>query len=555
MYKLMVVEDEPLIRMGLKKYFEWEELGFHEIVEAENGSEGVDIALRERPDLIITDIRMPLMDGLEMIERLRKELPDTLFVIWTGYNEFAYAQRAIRLGNVFAYLLKPLQYAESIKTIHDCIEKLDLRREQQISALSIRKDLKDNMKLKRSQFVKQLIEDGNISTEIDVLSELCGINAEECSLQPFVLSYVPSSFPSPQSRTWWWQNAERILINVLHSYLGKGSDQQPLFTYQHHSKLYAFTVCGVDGEDKIATPILEECIQQQLTLVLQNEGAAPDVHLYVAVGQVTSDIQTLPSLLLQSDKALFQRFIPSGHQVFEIQPIAAEPVKGAAIPFSENDKIKLQSFLEQGDVQQLQQFMNRLAIDSQSKVQQLSLEQWLSFIQEIIAVAIRFAGKHGINMEERYHEKLIYLSFLDDFDSITALFEWITAWMIQLGIDSGESLRNIGTTDTAMFEQIEAYILQHIDQEITLQMVADRFFYNPSYLSRLFKAKLNKNYMTFVTEIRMEYAKRCLLQSNYAMTDVCLMCGYTSYKHFVKTFKKFTNMAPTEYRKQMGMMD
>lgn len=103
MYKLMIVEDEPLIRTGLKHYFSWQELGVQSIVEAENGKEGVATALREQPDLVITDIRMPEMDGLQMIEELRQFLPDTLFIILTGFNDFEYAQRAIKLGSVHAF--------------------------------------------------------------------------------------------------------------------------------------------------------------------------------------------------------------------------------------------------------------------------------------------------------------------------------------------------------------------------------------------------------------------------------------------------------------------
>lgn len=110
-----------------------------------------------------------------------------------------------------------------------------------------------------------------------------------------------------------------------------------------------------------------------------------------------------------------------------------------------------------------------------------------------------------------------------------------------------------GSQETQIFEQIETYIREHIDQELTLQMVADRFFYNPSYLSRLFKAKLNKNYMTFITELRIRYAQECLAEPHYLITDVCNMCGYKSYKHFVKTFHDVTNMTPTEYRKRLGL--
>lgn len=279
MYKLMIVEDEPLIRSGLKHYFDWKELGVHTIVEAENGKDGVDIALIELPHLVITDIRMPVMDGLEMIGQLRSKLPDTLFIILTGHNEFEYAQKAIHYGGVYDYLLKPLQYEKSFSVIVNCIEKIRL---------------------------KQL---------------------------------------TPQS------SAQLIEKNLNPS------------TYQ---------VTGL---------ALEE--------------THDSVHL--------------------------------------------------------NDT-------------------NQANLDG-----------------------------------------------------------------LQL------------------FTKIESYIKQHMDQELTLNMVAEHFFYNPSYLSRLFKTKLNKNYMTFVSEIRINYALQCLKVSQYSITDVSILCGYKSYKHFVKVFKSVTQMTPTEYRKQLRL--
>lgn len=275
----MIVEDEPLIRSGLKHYFDWKELGVHTIVEAENGRDGVDTALIELPHLVITDIRMPVMDGLEMIGQLRSKLPDTLFIILTGHNEFEYAQKAIHYGGVYDYLLKPLQYEKSYSVIVNCIEKIRL---------------------------KQL---------------------------------TPQSF-------------ERQTV----SNLDPGT----------------------------------------------NQGA-------------------------------------------------------------------------------------------------------------------------GIELEEIH-------------DSV------------HLNDNNQANLEGL-----QLFTKIESYIKQHIDQELTLNMVAEHFFYNPSYLSRLFKTKLNKNYMTFVSEIRINYAQQCLKKSQYSITEVSILCGYKSYKHFVKVFKSVTKMTPTDYRKQLRL--
>ncbi|WP_422658751.1 response regulator transcription factor [Paenibacillus sp. EC2-1] len=556
MYKLLIVEDEPLIRKGLTKYFDWEELGFHLIYEAENGAEGVQVALQEQPDLVITDIRMPLMDGLEMIEQLREKLPTTLFVIWSGYNEFSYAQRALRLGNVFAYLLKPLQYQESMKTIQDCIELLEKRRKEQENLLALAHESEDYVHLKRSQIVKYLLEDRNLSetAEQELREELSAYidMYKGFKLQPIVLSYVPASSPALKTRAWWRQNAERILTSLLTHTHASTNTLPPFLSYLSHSKLYAFTVVG---ESEYCAPYLGSDTRDKLTAILHQEGAFNQVHLYLSIGPLAEDFKMLSSLLVQTDKSLFERFHPASGSIFEVKHSNLSLVKGTQLSLTDQDKVKFLACLEQHDASPLKEFLHRIAVDAESKVGQYVQDQWLPYIQEIITVAMRFASKHGLNMEERYHEKLLHLTFLDDFDSMTAMFDWLSHWMVQLQVEAQQSGGEEESLDGAIFERIEEFIIQHIDQDVTLQMVADQFFYNPSYLSRLFKTKLNKNYMTFVTEIRIEFAKRCLLQSKTLMTDVCHMCGYTSYKHFVKMFRKFTNMTPTDYRKKMGMID
>ncbi|MFC7678735.1 response regulator [Paenibacillus sp. GCM10028914] len=556
MYKLLICEDEPLIRKGLTKYFDWPALGFHHIYEAENGAEGIEMALQERPDLIITDIRMPLMDGLEMIEQLRGKLPDTLFVIWSGYNEFEYAQKALRLGNVFAYLLKPLQYNESIKTIQECIQLLETKRKEQEKLINLATDAQHHVHLKRSQLVKSLLEDHNISesTERDLHKDFAAYTGklEKYKLQPMVLFYVPVSPPSMKTRAWWRQNAERMLTEVLADRFAFTDASSRLFTYVYHSKLYTFTVIDEDKQDMFK---ISSDLQQQVTAILRQQGALQHVHLYLSIGALAEDFHTLSSLLIQTDKALFQRFLPSGGQAFVTKASTPSSMKTSLFSYSDTDKIKLLTYLEQNDALLVKEFMNRTAADVQSRIGQFTQDQWLSYMQDIISVAIRFASKHGLNIEERYHEKLLHLTFLDDFDSLEDMFAWLASWMVQLQSEAQRSAAEEDSQDGAVFERIEEFIIQHIDQDVSLQMVADQFFYNPSYLSRLFKTKLNKNYMTFVTEIRIEYAKRCLLESKYLMTDVCHMCGYTSYKHFVKMFRKVTNMTPTDYRKKMGMID
>ena len=549
----MIVEDEPLIRTGLKHYFAWQDLEVHTIVEADNGKEGLATALREQPDLVITDIRMPEMDGLQMIEEIRKVLPDTLFIILTGFNDFEYAQKAIRLGGVHDFLLKPLEYEESLATIQACMNRLKITRTELQTRSKLEQDIQENWKLKGSQLVKLLLEEEDTSIDRKMIRELCGFNSDDFLCQPFVLACLPHLDAHPQSMKWFKQHTERIIHETAESIFPSHIPRH-IFTYISRSKLYGLVILEETQHHDNHFFYIGNLVQQQLDHTLKSLGSEYHTSFFVVVGPLTSDITQIYKLLHSADKALYQRFYRSDRNLFLASPFEEPSIsaKATIIQLEENDKKRMITCIENGNATETHQLMQRLAQDVVNKAPHVSPEIWLAFLQEIISVIIRFSHRNSIHIEGVYSDKLLNLTFVDDFATLESLFEWLGRWMIHLGVVYTEGLTHNQQQDVIIFEHIESFIREHIDQDVTLQMVADRFFYNPSYLSRLFKRKLDKNYMRFVTEIRIEYAQECLKNPKYLITDVCAMCGYKSYKHFVKTFRSITSMTPSDYRKQSG---
>jgi two-component system response regulator YesN len=538
MYKLLIVEDEPLIRAGLQHYFDWTELGITTIVEAENGKEGWLTALHEQPDLIITDIRMPEMDGLQMIEHIRATLPDTLFIILTGFNDFEYAQKAIRLGGVHAFLLKPLEYEESFSTIQSCMTTLIQRRNERTQRTVLEAQATENKSFKSNQLVKFLLEDEHAAWEEGVRQQLNDFGHLAITYQPFVVTWLPST-PSPTyERNQFQQHAERIIRAALEM-MASSSIPTQLFLYIDKTKCYAVAIWDDQPSSYDADHVsLPAC----------------DSDFFMAIGKMTTESSQLTQLLRQTDQALYQRYYQDKQQIFF--PIAANEsptrAKDSRLLLEEADKNRIIAGLESANPTDIEQLMQRLAHDLRIHLPHTSMDRGFAFIQEIISTTVRFAHRNGIPVEGVYSEKLLKLTCVDDFPTLDALFSWLAAWMVQVSNVYRDEFSSTNHQDVLIFEHIEAYIKEHIDQDITLQMVADRFFYNPSYLSRIFKRKLDKNYMRFVTEIRIHYAQECLKKPEYLVTDVCTMCGYKSYKHFVKTFRSITNMTPTDYRKKWG---
>lgn len=123
MFRLLIVDDEYYVRVGIKSAIDWSEIGVEVVGEAADGEEALEMALSSRPDIILTDVRMPFMDGLTLMERLRSKMPKCGFIVLSGHNEFEYARQAIRQG-AFAYLLKPIDRQELKDTVFAAMKKM-----------------------------------------------------------------------------------------------------------------------------------------------------------------------------------------------------------------------------------------------------------------------------------------------------------------------------------------------------------------------------------------------------------------------------------------------
>lgn len=545
MYKLLIVEDEPLIRTGLKHYFNWQDLHVTHIVEADNGKNGLSMALQEQPHLIITDIRMPEMDGLEMIEQLRAQLPDTVFVILTGFNEFAYAQQAIRLGGVHAFLLKPLEYEESLATIQSCINEVIAQQKRHETHTEL---VHESKLFKGSEWVQLLLEESELAvTDEGRLRHLFEFHSDNYRYHPFVITWLPMKSASPPAKNRIKQ-LSAILIDQAISSLYQADTPRQIITYLYKAKIYGIAI--------LDTPF--SAVNQGLTLkesdrFIKQAGEGIQTSFFMAISASTDKLPDLGHLLKQADQALWQRYYQTDRHLF--LPASGEnahPGKASAIRLSDQDKTQLYAGLESANEQEIKQLLQRFVKDNLEHMPHTAPQRWLVFLQELIGVCIHFANKNSLPVESVYSDKLLSLAFADDFPTLDALFDWLGDWMVQLGTIYRDGSLSDQQQDVLIFEHIASFIKQNIAEDVTLQMVADRFFYNPSYLSRLFKRKLDKNYMRFVTEIRIAYAQELLKKPDYLITDVCTMCGYKSYKHFVKTFGIIAQMTPTEYRKKWG---
>ena len=161
MLKIFLAEDEVVVRETIKRMIPWEELGFELVGEAADGEMALPLLLRQQPDLLITDIKMPFMDGLEFSDILKTKMPKIQIIILSGYGEFDYAKEAIKIG-VTDYLTKPVTGEQLLEALNKVKQKLDKKKRQEEDIKKLQKNIKTQMKNMRYQFFGNLIR-GKIS--------------------------------------------------------------------------------------------------------------------------------------------------------------------------------------------------------------------------------------------------------------------------------------------------------------------------------------------------------------------------------------------------------
>lgn len=531
-YKMIIVDDEPFIRAGLKKYLEWDKIGIEIVGEAESGLSALDVARKTKPDIIMTDIRMPDMDGLKMICILNKEFPDSLFIIHSGYDEFEYAKEALKL-RVFNYLLKPLQYEETLEVFKECIKQLKQNKEKKEKEKVLENQLKESEQIIQERAMTNILinNTGTVNKEklkkqkIDLLNDMYSV---------MVIRYykVDEIFISIDD---FLTKVKIILHNIVHY---NYENDLKHYVFVSRQKIYCIISVSQEKNIKLVLNDIIKKVMNKLEVVERNKllfGISPCIKNIGMIGQgIKKAEDVLRYNIINNDKQILyydEQYVKMNNPLF----------------LSEKDKKLLIKCIEsnnKGDFNYLTEQLSKYATYSAN----LSPEQLYSFLQEIINISIRYLYKNGMNLESKYSNEIFSIELLNGFNNVNELFEWMYQFIRNLIQDYNEIIDN---KPKRIFAEIENYIIENIDKEITLNTISEKFYYNSAYLSRLFKEELHKNYTTYITEIRIEHAKDLLLH-NTKVKDIPEMIGYKSYKYFVNIFKKMTGVTPIEYRKYGG---
>jgi len=549
MYKLLLVDDEADVREGVLREIDWEAGGFQVTDVAENGREALEMAERHAPDVVVTDIRMPFMDGLQLSEEIRRQFPSAKIIILTGYDEFNYARKAIHL-QVEEFVLKPFSADELLQALHKVKTRLDAELAERENLGALQEHYRRSLPLLRELFLGTLVS--RKLTEREIRERMAQYEwdlfdqAENRQYCVSVLQLDPAGTAAATIAGSALYTAEdelrRFAVrNVAEEIVGK---QQAGLVFQHNEHIAVLTIAvvspnapGPDSIRKRTIAMLEE--------ICRNVDKYLKITVTAGVGPAVDRLSTLKYAYDDALSALDYRLLLGSSRVIAIDDVEHRR-PAAALRFDDLQEQTLIRCLKVGSVPELESIVDELFAPLLAADPAPAFRDAQVYLLQIFTAILKaaqdtedestgdlWAGSHPL-------KELTSFSSLQEAKS--RVLQLGSALMSRIASDRQTSYRQL-------VEQAKAFTKEHFaDSYITIARVCAHLHISAGYFSNIFKRETRMTYMSYLLQIRMEAAKELLRTTDLKTFEIAEKVGYADPNYFSFSFRKQFGESPKAYR-------
>lgn len=498
MLTILIVDDEKIERKGicflLKK-----QGGEFRILEAQNGSHALTVLAENKVDILFSDVKMPVMNGLELAAKAREKYPDLEIVIFSGYNDFSYAKEALRQG-VSDYVLKPVDPEEFAKTFAGVVDKVENRRTKTMQ------EEKDKEELKKFFLLSYLHT--AVETDRESLSRLMG-EEETFSFRRMMLLHVQDSLFEAQ---------EESVVTLLQDCL-----RLPFFylNLSGGEALLLFKEKYIDYEEAA----------RRLVRVIADRF---QVKAYISVSEEADRLEILPEKYRDMEDRMEEKFYERESAVF--MPGYTRELTGAP---QEDSQIleQIREDVRCKDIPHLRKCFSVLQkkySDSQRYSQMYVKFVFSTILKEIVE-------GQDLSAEEELSQKIDALYRAKEIGAV--------AGIVEKAIDEAQSYyREKSMHFREEITRVKAHIMHHYMDDLSVEDLAGVVYLSPGYLSSIFKEETGVNLNRYIRQVRMEKAKELLETTTMKVTDVARNVGFTNSSYFTKSFREFFGSTPEACR-------
>lgn len=530
--KVFLVEDEVIIRSGVKKSINWEQEGYEFVGEASDGELAYPMILKEKPDILITDIRMPFMDGLELSRLVKKELPDIKILILSGYDEFEYAKKAIKIG-VTEYLLKPISAAKLTEVLNAVAETIRQENEEKNLLETYSAEIRENTERDKMRLFEKLLMGDLSMGEILEAGERFGMNLG-ASCYKIVLFKILANLENHVY-------AEQM-VDACSSVEQAASMMEGVYVFQR----------GVEGWAFLLTAQDEKSMEESAKILYQNLKQAmknyTQLEYFGGIGSTVPRIRSLKQSFREADRAFAARFVEEANQIISQKEFEKsqmeEGLKMQGVVQIGKSREMLQKFLSNGTREEVKAFSDAyISRIEEENIRSTMVRQYV--VIDVCIVILSFCER--ISSANRLQEEAEELQkMMQKIHSLSEIKKYVVRLLNEaIELRDAESGRRYSDLIAAAKKEIENH---YMTEEISLNTVAISVGMSPSYFSSIFSKEAGKTFVEYLTEVRIEKAKEFLMCSSMKTSEIGYEVGYKDPHYFSYIFKKVQGCSPKEYR-------
>ncbi len=532
MLKVFLVEDESVVREGLRDSIPWAQYGYEFSGDATDGEMALPQIRRIKPDILITDVKMPFMDGLALSKLVSAELPDTKIIIISGHGDFEFAREAIGIG-VEQYLLKPITKASLLKTLEAVKKKIEEEREQKSYIKQFQLEAQEYEQYAQRKFFEQITSGALSVPQIYEQAKKLDIDIDAGSYNVVLFTVQPQAAASSYSQS---------LAELLEELMGFFLRYPEYLLFRCNLMTYAVLIKGAQetiGEisERCAENIQRRCAKGYTSL-----------NWYVSIGEPVRRLSGLAQCFEKASQILsYRHFMPNQHILTSAvlrAPEASEEVHGLAeLDVNKVDAVLIRSFLQTGLMEEVEDFASEY-LNALGGVIQLSMLRQYIMLNVRINAAIEVKS-YGFTQEE-FFESLDCLDYIEREISDEELRHYIVE-ILQRAITLREKIS--GNQYRTILNRAIRFIDQnYTDENISLNVVAKTINISANYFSGIFSQEIGLTFVEYVTQKRMELAKQLLRQTSKRSGEIAFEVGYRDPRYFSFIFKKTQGCTPSSFR-------
>ena len=523
MYKILLVDDEEEVRTSIIKKIDWENNGFTVIGDAENGRDALEKIEQFEPDVVLTDIRMPYMDGLELAAELRRTRPSVKVVIFSGYDDFEYAKQAIQL-NIIEYILKPVNARELTEILGKIKMNLDDEFDRLRGETAQRNNMQKNMVVLRENFLSKLVK-GKIEK-----------NQIEHDLKEYDL-------PLQESNCWVCMKinlgdggAEKddMLLSIQGLLDNRMREWNGYVSFHRPSGLCAIVGMEKEGDFSHLMTFLNDICRESRRILYQP--------ITIGLGRIVYQIEKIEQSYIGAREAVAYGGIAG--DIIYINDV--EPRQKSILWLDEKMETDLSYALRFGDEDTILSCVENIV----QLMEASGGKGFQAYLISILHAILQVVQKHELDEQLVFENYKDYYGVLSGVTTSEALFKWLSS--ICYSISACIANARQGTTKTTV-QVAKRYIEENYhNSNLSLEMLCEYLHISTAYFSTVFKKEEGESYTSYLTGVRMKKAAELLKTTDEKTYEIAGKVGYDEPNYFSYVFKKRYGVSPNKYRGKRG---